>query len=250
MGKREAVGGRLPADQALLLAGLASDLRQAGALIVAGLVVAGEHRVLKPGQLLDRGIPLRLKRRPAHVSRGFDKLAGAAETWGVSFADKICLDLGASTGGFTEFLLERGARRVFAVDVGTNQLHWSIRTNPRVICLERTHAKDLDRDKIPLPLDCAVVDVSFTALAQVLPFLLPLLQKGGDLLALFKPQFECRRGEVGPGGVVRDLPAVQAAQERFKNWCAETGLSVVETLPCALKGRKGNQEWFFWLKYS
>jgi 23S rRNA (cytidine1920-2'-O)/16S rRNA (cytidine1409-2'-O)-methyltransferase len=234
----------------VLLAGLASDLRQAGAFIVAGMVVAGEHRVLKPGQLLDRDIPLRLKKRAEHVSRGFQKLAAAVDRWGLSFQDRVCLDLGASTGGFTEFLLERGARWVFAVDVGTNQLHWKIRNDPRVICLERTHAKDLDQEKIPLPLDCAVVDVSFTSLAQVLPFLLPLLQRNGLLLTLFKPQFECRREEVERGGVVQNQQAVDAALARFAEWCNNAGLEMVETQPCALKGRRGNQEWFVWLKFS
>jgi 23S rRNA (cytidine1920-2'-O)/16S rRNA (cytidine1409-2'-O)-methyltransferase len=201
---------RVRADALLVARGLAPDLARARALILAGAVVAGERRVEKAGDALPEDAALRVKgREHPYVSRGGVKLAHALDHFGVEAAGRVALDLGASTGGFTDVLLRRGAKRVYAVDVGYNQLAWSLREDPRVVVLERTHARDLDRARVPEPVELLVSDVSFTSLVRVLPPVLPLLAPGAVAVLLVKPQFEAAADEVEAGGLVTD-PAVRA----------------------------------------
>lgn len=201
---------RRRADALLVERGLAPDLARARALILAGRVIAGDRRVEKAGEQLPADVALRLKGRDhPYVSRGGVKLAHALDHFGIAARDRVALDLGASTGGFTDVLLQRGARRVYAVDVGYGQLAWSLRQDPRVVVLERTHARDLDRALVPEPVELLVSDVSFTSLGHVLPAVLPLLAPGAAAVLLVKPQFEAARDEVEAGGLVTD-PAIHA----------------------------------------
>jgi len=230
-------------DALLVARGLAPDLIRARALVMAGLVVVGERRIDKPGAAVSEDVPVRVRGRGHdYVSRGALKLVHGLDHFGVDVRDRVCLDLGASTGGFTQVLLERGARRVYAVDVGHDQLAWPLRQDARVVNLERTHARDLDARRVPEPVERVVADVSFTSLRVVLPPVFPLLAPGAELVVLVKPQFEARADEIAPGGLVHD-PVVQART------CAEVeaalkgaGFDVAPAVPCALKGGAGNQE--------
>ena len=178
-------------DALLVERGLAPDLAKARALVMAGAVVAGEHRIDKAGQRVSPGVALRVKGRRSHpyVSRGGIKLAHALDHFAIDPAGWICLDLGASTGGFTDCLLQRGAARIYAVDVGYGQLDFKLRQDDRVVNLERTHARDLDPEHIPERIDLLVADISFNALGRILPPSLDRLRPGASLVLLVKPQF-------------------------------------------------------------
>ncbi len=231
-------------DALLVERGLAPDVTRARALILAGSVVAGEHRVDAAGERVPADIALRLKGRREHpyVSRGGVKLAHALEHFGVDPTDRVCIDLGASTGGFTDCLLQHGARRVYAVDVGYGQLDWSLRQDPRVVCLERTHAKDLDAEHVPELVSLLVADISFNALTRVLPPALERLSPRAELLLLVKPQFELPRESVGEGGVVRDPALHQAAVDRVGEGLEALGLLVAGVERSPIVGGKGNVE--------
>ena len=206
-------------DALLVARGLAESRARARALVMAGAVFSGDARLDKPGRQLDESAPLRLRGR-GHpwVSRGGVKLAHGLDAFGLSPAGRVCLDVGASTGGFTDVLLARGAARVYAVDVGRGQLAWRLRADPRVVVLERTNARFLDRGHVPEPVGALVCDASFIGLSTVLPAPLALCAPGAWAMALVKPQFEAGRAEVGRGGVVRD-PAVRAAvRARVRAW--------------------------------
>ncbi|MGH6943038.1 MAG: TlyA family RNA methyltransferase, partial [Geminicoccaceae bacterium] len=192
-------------DQLLVERGLTESRAKAQALILAGQVFSGERRLDKPGQGVAADIPLEV-RAPAvpHVSRGGIKLAHGLDHFGIDPAGLVALDVGASTGGFTDVLLRRGALRIYAVDVGHGQLDWRLRNDPQVIVVERTNARYLTRDLIPEPVDLVVADVSFISLKLALPPALELSRPGACLVALIKPQFEVGKGQVGTGGVVRD----------------------------------------------
>src|SRR5919106_1671402 len=206
---------KLRADQLLVDRGLAESRARAQALILAGLVFSGERKIDKAGQALAADAPLEVRGRDHPcVSRGGVKLAHALDFFGWDVAGAVALDVGASTGGFTDVLLQRGATKVFAVDVGTNQLAWRLRQDPRVIVHERTNARYLTDEIVTEPVDLVVCDASFISLTKVLDAALGFARPGGRLIALIKPQFEARREEIGKGGVVRD-PAVH---ERI---CAE-----------------------------
>jgi 23S rRNA (cytidine1920-2'-O)/16S rRNA (cytidine1409-2'-O)-methyltransferase len=210
---------KVRADLLVHRRGLAESRARAQALILAGAVVAGDHRVEKPGQLLDEAAPLRLKEQLKYVSRGGLKLEKALDEFSLSPAGRVCVDLGASTGGFTDVLLQRGAARVHAVDVGRGQLHAKLRDDPRVVVHERVNAREL---ALPEPCGAAVADLSFISLKLVLPALARALVPGDAwACVLVKPQFEAGRAEVGKGGVVRD----RAVQER-----------VVDEIAGALRG--------------
>src|SRR6185503_12449565 len=198
------------ADQLLVDRGLAESRAKAQALILAGLVFSGERKIDKAGQALaaDAALEVRGKDHP-WVSRGGVKLAHALDHFGWAVAGAVALDVGASTGGFTDVLLRRGAAKVFAVDVGTDQLAWSLRQDPRVVVHERTNARYLTDEIVTEPVDIVTCDASFIALAKVLDAALDFAKPGGRLIALIKPQFEAGRAEIGKGGVVRD-PAVHA----------------------------------------
>jgi 23S rRNA (cytidine1920-2'-O)/16S rRNA (cytidine1409-2'-O)-methyltransferase len=236
--------GRQRIDQLLVQRGLAQSRDRARALVLAGEVVVNGRPVTKAGELVDDGGEIRLRQPDfPYVSRGGVKLAGALDTLGVSPAGKVCLDVGASTGGFTDVLLRRGARRVYAVDVGYGQLAWSLRQDPRVVSIERQNARDLSATHVPEPVDLAVVDVSFISLGLVLPSLRRLLAPGGEVLALVKPQFEAGRG-AAKGGVVRDEAVRAAAIEKVRAAFAAAGLEVRAGVDSSLPGPKGNIEHF------
>lgn len=234
---------RARADALVVARGLAPDLSQAAALIMAGEVIAGEHRVDKPGAQLKADAPLRLRPREGRfVSRGGHKLDGALRGFGVDPRGMACVDLGASTGGFTDCLLQRGAARVYAVDVGYNLLHWRLRQDPRVINLERTDARALG-EHLSEPVELLVADISFNALARVLAPALGHLRPGGEAILLIKPQFELARSEVEAGGIVRDEALRRAACDRVAAALEALGLTTLAVAPAALKGTKGNQEY-------
>lgn len=242
-----AAGVRL--DRLLVDRGLAPSRERAQRLILAGAVLVADRPATKAGVLVPPDAPLRL-RGPAsdYVSRGGEKLAGALETFALDVAATVALDVGASTGGFTDCLLRRGARRVIAVDVGYGQLAWTLRQDPRVVVLERTNARRLDGAMLPEAPDLATVDVSFISLALVLPAVAATLRPGAAMVTLVKPQFEAGRGQVGKGGVVRD-PAVRAeAVARVRREAEGMGLRVRGEADSVLPGPKGNREVFLWLE--
>ncbi len=237
--------GKRRADQALVDLGLAESRSKAQALILAGQVFDGDKRVDKPGSLLPANAALRLAGRDhPWVSRGGLKLAKALEAHPeIAPAGKLCLDIGASTGGFTDVLLQAGAAKVYAVDVGHGQLAWSLRQDPRVVVMERTNARHLTAAQIPEPVDLLVCDASFIGLETVLPAPLALAAPGAWLVALIKPQFEVGPGEVGKGGVVRDPALHKAVCDRLSAWlAAQPGWQVVDLLESPITGPKGNKE--------
>jgi len=234
-------------DLLLVERGLAESRAKAQALVMAGAVVVGETRVDKAGQLVDPALPIRLKEGAAPqrwVSRGALKLVGALEAFPISPAGLTCADLGASTGGFTDVLLRRGARRVFAVDVGYGQLAWSLRNDPRVVVLERENIRYLEDAKITEPPELGVCDVSFISLTLVIPRVGELLGKGGKpFLVLVKPQFEVGKGEVGKGGVVRDEDKRLAAVEKVRLCLIGAGAEVIGVETSPITGPAGNVEY-------
>jgi 23S rRNA (cytidine1920-2'-O)/16S rRNA (cytidine1409-2'-O)-methyltransferase len=223
---------------------LVESRARAQALVLAGRVFSGERCLDKPGQqvALDLKVELRLDEQP-YVSRGGTKLAHALDHFQLDPAGRTALDLGASTGGFTDVLLQRGARRVYAVDVGHGQLDWRLRNDQRVVVLERTNARHLNQELIPEPVEVVVADTSFISLKLVLPAALALAAPDAWLVALIKPQFEVGRGQVGKGGVVRDPALHQAVCEDIARWLAERqGWQVQGIVESPITGPKGNRE--------
>ncbi len=247
---------RIRLDLLLTERGLAPSRSQAQALLMAGRVRvgAGDGARLdrKPGDLVEQTTPLSLVTAAPYVSRGGEKLAGALDAFGIDPAGQVCLDVGASTGGFTDCLLTRGAVRVHAIDVGRGQLAERLRTDPRVVSMERTHAGRLDPDAddrlvLPEPVSLAVADVSFISLTRLLRGMVAATRPGGQLLPMVKPQFELTPRDV-PGGVVRN-PALRArAIERVRDHALELGLEVLGEVESPLTGPSGNQESFLWLR--
>ena len=235
---------RQRADQLLVERGLAPSRAQAQALILAGRLFAGGARVDKVGSLLAPDAALELRGAPhPFVSRGGVKLAHALAHFAIDPAGALALDVGASTGGFTDVLLQGGARRVYAVDVGRGQLDWTLRNDPRVVVLERTNARRLTAAAIPEPVDLVVCDASFIGLETVLPAALALAKPGARLIALIKPQFEVGKGRVGKGGIVRDPALHQEVCDRITRWLADTmGWRVLGLTDSPLAGADGNRE--------
>lgn len=231
-------------DQLLVERGLAPSREKARALVLAGAVVVGEHRAEKPGQRVDPAAAVRLKGEPnPYVSRGGMKLQAALEAFRIDPSDMVCVDVGASTGGFTDCLLQRKARRVYAVDVGYGQLAWKLRADPRVVSLERCNVRHLGKHQIPEPAQLVVADASFISLRLVLPKIRELLGPGGEVVALVKPQFEVGRGEVGKGGVVRDPAQRQRAVAEVLAAAAALGFEAAATAESPVPGaKKGNVE--------
>jgi 23S rRNA (cytidine1920-2'-O)/16S rRNA (cytidine1409-2'-O)-methyltransferase len=231
-------------DHLLVERGLAESRARAQALILAGRVFSGETRLDKPGQGVPAEIPLELRGHASpYVSRGGSKLAHALDHFGVDPAGMVALDLGASTGGFTDVLLQRGAARIYAVDVGHGQLDWRLRNDPKVIVLERTNARHLNREVIPEPVDLVVADVSFISLTLALPAALQLTRLGASLIALIKPQFEVGKGQVGKGGVVRDPALHERVCAGIARWLAnEQRWEVLGRTESPILGPKGNRE--------
>jgi 23S rRNA (cytidine1920-2'-O)/16S rRNA (cytidine1409-2'-O)-methyltransferase len=237
---------KVRADQLLVSRGLAPSRARAQALILAGKVYVGDARIEKAGAMLadDADVTVRGEDHP-YVSRGGVKLAGALDAFGVDPEGKRCVDLGASTGGFTDCLLQRGAARVVAVDVGYGQLAHKLRTDPRVLVLERTNARTLEPETAGGACDLIVVDASFIGLAKLLPAIVRCLGPGGELVALIKPQFEVGREEASKTrGVVRDPVVRGAAIDEALAQIRDAGFEVLGTADCVIEGPKGNLEAF------
>jgi len=232
------------ADVVLVERGLAESRAKAQALILAGKVFSGEKRIAKAGDLLAEGTPVAVRGQDhPWVSRGGIKLAHALDAFGLSPAARIGLDVGASTGGFTDVLLTHGAARVYAVDVGHGQLDWKLRNDPRVVVLERTNARYLSAEQIPEPPGAVVCDASFIGLRTVLPAALALAAHGAFAVALIKPQFEAGPERVGKGGVVRDPAVHEEVCATIRDWwTALPGWRVLGIEPSPITGPEGNRE--------
>ncbi len=236
-------------DLLLVSRGLVDSREQAQRLILAGEVLVKDQPVTKPGTKVDDALPLTVKNRPKYVSRGGLKLEGALQAFPVKAEGKICLDIGSSTGGFTDCLLQNGALRVHAVDVGTNQLVWKLRSDPRVIVKEQFNARYMTPADLGEKVQLIVSDVSFISLTKILPAAYDCLEEGGDMLVLIKPQFELQPEDIGPGGIVRDPALHRRAVEKIRLFVTEElhreWMGVADS---PIKGMEGNKEFLAWLR--
>lgn len=235
-------------DQALVQRGLFESRHQAQAAIMAGEVKIDGRPAAKASDSVKDENELTVAVRNRYVGRGGLKLEGALEHFDIKCEGKTALDIGASTGGFTDCMLQNGARKVFAVDVGHGQLAWKIRDDPRVMTLEKTNARHLTRQEIPEPIEICVIDVSFISLTLILPSACALLVPHGVLLALIKPQFELAREEVSRGGVVRDAQLHEKAQQKIIDFAATITAKVEGLVASSITGADGNQEFFICLR--
>ena len=236
---------RKRADLMLVEKGLCDSREQAQRLIMAGQVFTAAGRVLKPSTALATSAALEVRERLPYVGRGGLKLAHALDSFNVSVQDMPVLDVGASTGGFTDCLLQRGARKVYAVDVGHGQLSYSLRQDPRVVAMERLNARyDFD---LPEPVDLITIDVSFISLSLIIPSVMTHLNEGCNIIALVKPQFEAHKGEVGRGGVIRDPQVHARVLGRTIVWAVSQGLRVRNLCASPILGDAGNREFFLLL---
>jgi len=234
---------KVRADQLLVSRGLAASRTRAQALIMAGTVFSGERKLAKAGDMLAEDAPLEVRGRDhPWVSRGGIKLDHGLTHFGFDVTGAVALDVGSSTGGFTDVLLSRGAAKVYAVDVGTNQLAWKLRQDPRVVVLEQTNARHLTVEQVPEPVDIVVCDASFIGLAKVLEAPLQLAKAGAKLVALIKPQFEAGRDEVGKGGVVRDPAVHERVCAEAADWVRSQGWEALGITPSPITGPEGNVE--------
>jgi 23S rRNA (cytidine1920-2'-O)/16S rRNA (cytidine1409-2'-O)-methyltransferase len=261
-------------DTLLVARGLADTPAKAQALVLAGQVRSGELPISKPGLLVEEALPLAVARGPRYVSRGGEKLDHALAAFALDVSGLVCADVGASTGGFTDCLLQHGAERVFAIDVGKGQLDYGLRTDPRVVVVEGTNVRHLTQ--LPEPVDFAVIDVSFISLRLVLPVVRkwfederrgeaglaptprahtatrdrvnPWPTAVGTIVALFKPQFEAQKTEVPRGGVIVDPALHSTLIGRFTAWCAQNGFRVLDLAASPILGAEGNREFLFWLR--
>ena len=235
--------GRDRCDHVLTAQGLAQSRDAAVRMILAGKVKSNGAVIDKPSRMIpiDAAIEIMGESKP-FVSRGGEKLAAALDASSIAPRGMICLDVGCSTGGFTDCLLQKGAARVYAVDVGYGQFDWRLRQDPRVVLIERTNIRYISPSAIPEPVDLIVVDVSFISLTKVLPPIMQFLRSSAHIIALIKPQFEVGKGQVGRGGVVRDdTQRVEAAQKVIR-FAEDIGLRTMRTVVSPIKGKKGNQE--------
>jgi 23S rRNA (cytidine1920-2'-O)/16S rRNA (cytidine1409-2'-O)-methyltransferase len=239
------VDGRRRLDQALVERGLVASRQRAQAMVRAGLIRVGGAAADRPDQLISADQRLEVTGAAGYASRGGDKLAAALDAFKLDPGGRTCLDVGASTGGFTDVLLQRGAARVMAVDVGYGQLAWRLRQDPRVIVLDRVNIRQLEQ--LPAPADLAVIDVAFISLRLVLPRVRDLLRPPREVLALVKPQFEVGKGAVGKGGIVRDAEQHAHVLSELSRFAQETGFTVIGQMPSPLLGAKGNREFFLHL---
>ncbi len=235
-------------DQLMVDKGLADSRSRAKALIMAGKVFVGDDCVDKPGVEIQTEAPISVRGDDhPYVSRGGVKLEAAIKSMPVSVRDLICLDVGASTGGFTDCLLQHGARHVYAVDVGYGQLAWKLRNDPRVTPIERTNIRHMENGRLPAGVDLATIDTSFISLTIVVPETLRFLKPDGAIIALIKPQFEVGRGRLGKGGVVKDARAHQEVIRSLSASFGDMGLTCGPVVPSPILGPKGNQEFFILL---
>jgi 23S rRNA (cytidine1920-2'-O)/16S rRNA (cytidine1409-2'-O)-methyltransferase len=239
-------------DLELLRRGLVPSRQRARALIMAGRVLVNQRPVDKAGAQVCAADDIQLRGGDLpYVSRGGLKLEKALRTFPVSAEKKICLDIGASTGGFTDCLLQHGAQRVYAVDVGYGQMAWKLRQDPRVVVIERTNIRHMPADRIAEPVDLITIDTSFISLKIVIPAALSFLAPAGSVIALVKPQFEVGKGKVGKGGVVRDPSLHAAVIEELRAFITDnTPLEPADTVPSPILGPKGNREFILFLKTS
>ena len=236
-------------DQALVQQGLCPSREQAKRLIIAGEVSVGGHPSTKPGLLIPDDAVLHIKTPPKFVSRGGLKLEGALEHFGIDVTGKTCLDIGSSTGGFTDCLLQRGAVKVYAFDVGTNQLVWKLRSDPRVVSRENFNVRHMKPEDVGEPVDVLVGDLSFISLTLVLPAALTAVRPGGDCLVLVKPQFELSRDEVGKGGIVREPELHQKACDKIQSFVqSHDHLEWKGITESSIQGTDGNREFLAWFR--
>ncbi|PIP35544.1 MAG: TlyA family rRNA (cytidine-2'-O)-methyltransferase [Desulfobacterales bacterium CG07_land_8_20_14_0_80_52_14] len=235
-------------DHLVMEQGFAESREGARRLILSGNVSANNRVADKPGSFFPENTRISLIREPAgYVSRGGDKLAGALESFSLKVSGCVCLDVGASTGGFTDCLLQHGAARIYAVDVGYGQLAWKLRNDPRIIAIERANIRYLPESAIPEPVDLVTVDASFISLKIVVPAVFKFMRPGADVVVLVKPQFEVGKSMVGKGGVVRDPRLHEAVLNDLTAFFSRQGLTVRAMVPSPLLGPKGNREFFMWL---
>jgi 23S rRNA (cytidine1920-2'-O)/16S rRNA (cytidine1409-2'-O)-methyltransferase len=231
-------------DQLLVRRGFFASREQARRAILAGQVSVATRVANKPSELLDEQTAISVKPSRKYVGRGALKLESALDHFDIDLRGKTALDIGASTGGFTDCMLQRGAEKVYAVDVGYGQLDWKLRNDSRVIVLEKINARFLTRDQVQELVDVCVADVSFISLTLILPNAVALLKSDGVILALIKPQFELQRLEVGKGGIVRDPRLHQKAQDKIVAFVNDLGHVIAGIAPAVIKGADGNQEFF------
>jgi 23S rRNA (cytidine1920-2'-O)/16S rRNA (cytidine1409-2'-O)-methyltransferase len=239
---------RIRIDNLLVERGLCESRESARRSVMAGEVKIGEQIAAKSSQLVDLDATVTVAAPQRFVGRGGLKLEGALDFFHVDVKGKIALDIGASTGGFTDCLLQRGAAKIYAVDVGHGQLAWKIRNDPRVVVLEKVNARSLSREQIPELFDLVVIDVSFISLTLILPPAFELLGPEGVILALIKPQFELARQDVGRGGIVRDPALHEKAQQKIAKFAEAAGHRVIGLVPSTITGTDGNQEFFICLR--
>ena len=240
--------GKERLDKLLVDRGLIETRARARAAIMAGEVRVNGERVDKAGTPVPIDAAIEVAAPMPYVSRGGFKLAGALDAFGVAAAGRVCADVGACTGGFTDVLLQRGAARVYAIDVGQGQLEWKLRQDPRVVVLERTNARYLE--SLPEPVDLVVIDVSFISLRLILPAVARWLAPADDVVALIKPQFEAGPESVGKGGIVRDPAVRRRVLEDVLGWAAGNGWGVAGLTPSSIQGTDGNVEYLAWLRAS
>jgi 23S rRNA (cytidine1920-2'-O)/16S rRNA (cytidine1409-2'-O)-methyltransferase len=235
-------------DQLLAARGLCASREQGKRLIMAGEVLVNDVPAVKPGQMVPDDALLRVKTPPRYVGRGGLKLEGALDFFHISAEGKVCMDVGSSTGGFTDCLLQHGAAKVFAFDVGTNQLAWKIRSDPRVISRENFNVRHMKPEDVAEPVDLIVADVSFISLTLVLPPAFAVLKSGGAAVVLIKPQFELSREEIGEGGIVRDAALHQEACRKIEDFIkALPEMAWKGIMESPLQGTDGNREFLAWI---
>ncbi|MEK6698153.1 MAG: TlyA family RNA methyltransferase [Nitrospirota bacterium] len=238
---------KLRLDRLLVDRGLVESREKGQALILSGQVMVNNQKVEKAGALVPEDGDIRILGTPMpYVSRGGLKLEAALREFKVDVSGKTAMDVGASTGGFTDCLLQHGCKKVYAIDVGYGQMAWKLRQDPRVVVIERRNIRDIDPSLIPEPVDIAVIDVSFISLEKVIPPVQQFLKPGAAVVALIKPQFEVNREQVGKGGIVRDEAAREAAKERITAFVQEQGFDVRGVIPSPITGQDGNVEYLIY----
>ncbi|HXF43274.1 MAG TPA: TlyA family RNA methyltransferase [Pyrinomonadaceae bacterium] len=233
-------------DKLLFERGFAESRQRALAMILAGVVIVEDKKITKPSEAFHPDVSIRIKGRAEQtrfVSRGGLKLESAIETFRITVSGKICLDVGSSTGGFTDCLLQNGAKRVYAVDAGYNQLDWRLRNDERVVVREKTNARYLTTEDFDEKFGLSVIDVSFISLKLILPAIAPLMEKGADMVVLIKPQFEVGKGEVEKGGIVKDAAKREKAVKAILDFAENLGLEVLGVIESPIKGAQGNIEY-------
>src|SRR5438477_12312027 len=235
-------------DTFLVEQGYFSSREQAQRAVMAGEVRIGDQIISKSSVMVESGAAVSLQARSPYVGRGGLKLEGALDNFGIPTQGLTALDIGASTGGFTDCLLQRGAAKVYSVDVGHGQLAWKLRNDPRVVVIEKVNARFLSREHIPEDVDLCVVDVSFISLTLILPRAFELITENGVIVALIKPQFELQREDVGRGGIVRDADLHEKAQQKIVKFVDEAKYRVVSLVPSPITGTDGNQEFFICIR--